>query len=1110
MGASRAGSGGARLCNGRFALVLLARFLSASLAWRGGCEGGRRPRDAALCWLLQRLLLPLPGPRVLAAPLPDSVSQPVISLVILEVVAAIGTHGTPRPPLPGGSGENIQELKRLNKAIQSVKTEVEEKEKKLLYYNLAQDNSHNSLTSAENDIGGNMSFSDEDCNTLTGDKGHANSVSKDSNKSTKYILDHSYPATDLEYDPLLNYTAGVLRSSLKEEDENDRQHSKHMQIFSSRNLDGSTKKSPYENRCGSPRKRSRSSSPIKVEIKLQESDDDMLIIDAPPVNVSKKPRINRASKKLKEREENQVSLGTNAEIQQNVDITESLNCMERKRQEDTTVALDHVNKSDGNKTEIEFSTSKSTYLLDVNVNTLNIQRKVDQRKFCPPTKSSNSSASQIKTEINREVLKDVSMKVVSIKTCSIEQQLKNHSTLNGKPRTSICSESSSKDGAARASSQKISHNLGKRGIQIHETSKALNNSQSCPLSYLNEETSLDTDLVPENSGDNCTNKIMYTHSKKNEIIVLDSSEEDDSEEDTEVSDSDDTMEECRRIFNEFVEREAQKEEIAKQALATQTEEDLNLKTSLLPGQKRRIAHPAKFDVSTTKEIIVPFKAPLPQQSCHSRILQAQQQAVQITAAVKSGQAFVAAACGLKKSTSVMSAPQIQSMAPMVCLNVFEVQPVATSSSQLNVLLPGNALTGAPCRLSSNPVKRIAPMPVKVSNRRRPSLVPELRSKVPHDIRQRYVNFFVEEFLKVCGTVNEAFDKALIEEKAIYNRCGSKNMYLNIAVNTLKKLRDCGSVPSGTKGTTSTGLGKQGKNDYTGVVLYRLLKDYVLSEEQLKENDYPEPNPEKPGSAMLFSCTVKPAVSDSSRRVCCRCGEIYTVTLSGKHVRKEECNYHSGRVVRHKVPGGLETRYSCCEGVIGSPGCQVAKLHVHDGRKENLDGFVKTFIKPPPLDGNHGVFALDCEMCYTTRGLELSRVAVVDPSLQVAYDTFVKPDNEIIDYNTRFSGMTAEDMKNTRTSIRDVQAVLLNLFSADTILIGHSLENDLFALKLFHKKVVDTSVVFPHRLGLPHKRALRNLMADYLRRIIQDNVGGHDCSEDATACMELMLWKVRGH
>lgn len=41
-------------------------------------------------------------------------------------------------------------------------------------------------------------------------------------------------------------------------------------------------------------------------------------------------------------------------------------------------------------------------------------------------------------------------------------------------------------------------------------------------------------------------------------------------------------------------------------------------------------------------------------------------------------------------------------------------------------------------------------------------------------------------------------------------------------------------------------------------------------------------------------------------------------------------------------------------------------------------------------------------------------------------------------------------------------------------------------QLIHGTVVDTSIVFPHRLGLPHKRALRSLMADYLRRIHQDD------------------------
>ncbi|XP_053151258.1 RNA exonuclease 1 homolog isoform X13 [Hemicordylus capensis] len=892
----------------------------------------------------------------------------------------------PRQPLRGfpalGLGRNIQELERINKAIQSVKTEVEEEEKKLLYYNLGQDELQRSLTSAKN-IRENV-FSDEGSlnKSPIKEKGHVNSISKVSSKSSKYILDHSCPSTDLEYDPLLNYTAGLLRSSLKE-DENDRQYSKHMKMFPCGNLQRSTKTSQHESRYGSPRKRSRSSSPIKLEIKLQESDDDVLIIDAPPVNVSKKPRISRTCKK--NREENQVSSGTKVETLKNVATSASLHCTEEKRQEDTTVAQDYINQSDGNKTERKSSANECFYLPYIKMNALNAGSKLDDdKKYHPPTKESISSASQMKIELNKEMFKEVLGKVVSIKTCNVEQQVINQ-----------CSEDSSKAILLQETSKKVPEHLGKQSLQTCEKGEVSNNTQSRPLPDLSENISHDAIFFPENIGEKQCDNLGYTNTKENCIIISDSSEKEDSEEDTEHSESDDTMEECRRIFNEFVEHEAQKEKMAKKALAMQTEVASDVKASMLPRQKRRIAHTAKFD-------------------------------------------------------------------------------------------------------------------------------------------------------------------ALIEEKAIYNRCGSKNMYLNIAVNSLKKLRDHANIsngqPYGNKGTTSSGLRKQQKDDFTGITLYRLLKDYALTEEQLKENGYPESNPEKPGSAMLCSSTVKPAVSDPSRRVCCRCGEIYTVTSSGNHVRKEECNYHSGRVLRHKVPGGLETRYSCCEGIVGSPGCQVAKFHVHDGRNENRDGFVMTFIKPPPLDGNYGVFALDCEMCYTARGLELSRVAIVDPSLQVIYDTFVKPANEILDYNTRdgedhisirtafhspraatekarlcvvtrrtgsnwrrtstddlngrFSGVTAEDMKNVVTSIRDVQAVLLNLFSADTILIGHSLENDLFALKLFHNKIVDTSVVFPHRLGAPHKRALRNLMADYLRRIIQDDVSGHDCTEDASACMELMLWKVK--
>ncbi|KAF5920728.1 hypothetical protein HPG69_006325 [Diceros bicornis minor] len=296
-------------------------------------------------------------------------------------------------------------------------------------------------------------------------------------------------------------------------------------------------------------------------------------------------------------------------------------------------------------------------------------------------------------------------------------------------------------------------------------------------------------------------------------------------------------------------------------------------------------------------------------------------------------------------------------------------------------------------------------------------------------------------------------------------------------------------------------------DLKGAALYSRLREYLLTEDQLKENGYPFPHPERPGGAVLFTADEKKP-KDSSCRICCRCGTEYLVASSGRCVRDEECYYHWGRLRRNRVAGGWETQYTCCSAAIGSTGCQVAKQHVQDGRKENLEGFVKTFDKELSEDGHPGIYALDCEMSYTTYGLELTRVTVVDTDMQVVYDTFVKPDNEIVDYNTRFSGVTEADLTDTSISLRDVQAVLLSMFSADTILIGHSLESDLLALKVIHSTVVDTSVLFPHRLGLPYKRSLRNLMADYLRQIIQDNVDGHSSSEDASACMHLVIWKIR--
>ncbi|NXL89361.1 REXO1 exonuclease, partial [Alectura lathami] len=601
----------------------------------------------------------------------------------------------------------------------------------------------------------------------------------------------------------------------------------------------------------------------------------------------------------------------------------------------------------------------------------------------------------------------------------------------------------------------------------------------------------------------------------------------------------DPMEECLRIFNESTDvktedkgrlgKQQSKEEVNKE----KTAENL---TTLFPGQKRRISHLVKQGNAEvpSKPVVRPYRPPTAQEVCYQRIQLAQQQAAQLAVAVQ------------KASLSLPGEKRRIAHVPNVALSAAVKQSLGSGKKAVagRSVTPSNdseaptlplkacTLAGMASKTTSTAVpKRIAHVPsLQSASLQRPVIPTEFGAKVPTNIRQRYLNLFIDECLKFCSSSQEAFDKALAEEKVAYERSTSRNIYLNVAVNTLKKLRSLvPNSPSSTNKTsnkkvvsheavlggklaakTSFTLNRSGSlkaEDLTGAALYRRLKEYLMTEEQLKENGYPMPHPEKPGRAVLFTAEEKKS-SDSSCRVCCRCGTEYMVSASGSCIRKEECVHHWGRLRKQRVPGGWETHYSCCSGAVGSPGCQVAKQHVHDGRKESLDGFVKTFDKLPTTDGYPGMFALDCEMCYTKQGLELTRVTVINSDLKVVYDTFVKPDSKVVDYNTRFSGVTEEDLENTSITLRDVQAVLLNMFSADTILIGHSLESDLFALKLIHGTVVDTAIVFPHRLGLPYKRALRTLMADYLKRIIQDNVEGHDSSEDARACMELMIWKIK--
>ncbi|XP_077548339.1 exonuclease GOR-like [Haemaphysalis longicornis] len=281
-------------------------------------------------------------------------------------------------------------------------------------------------------------------------------------------------------------------------------------------------------------------------------------------------------------------------------------------------------------------------------------------------------------------------------------------------------------------------------------------------------------------------------------------------------------------------------------------------------------------------------------------------------------------------------------------------------------------------------------------------------------------------------------------------------------------------------------------------LYQQLLSYRLSPRALYRCGYPRPCPGKPGRAVWM---MQGGAANSTRKTCCRCGKTFYITPDGEYYSCTVCHFHTGwRIGRI---------FSCCRRSVDELGCQRSQYHVcAQGLRKRRDmpagGFVRTRAR---YGVTGGVFALDCEMCFTIRGLEVVKVSVVGWNGVTVYDSYVKPGSPVLDYNTPFSGVTAETLRNVRTTLQDVQSVLLRLFTASTILVGHGLENDLRVLKLLHDSVVDTSIVFPHHRGLPFRRSLRSLVAAYLNREVQQGPRGHDSVEDARACMELVLWKA---
>ncbi|KAL2258306.1 hypothetical protein VTK26DRAFT_8424 [Humicola hyalothermophila] len=290
----------------------------------------------------------------------------------------------------------------------------------------------------------------------------------------------------------------------------------------------------------------------------------------------------------------------------------------------------------------------------------------------------------------------------------------------------------------------------------------------------------------------------------------------------------------------------------------------------------------------------------------------------------------------------------------------------------------------------------------------------------------------------------------------------------------------------------------------------------------------------------------------------------------------QCVHHPGRMYYpERAPGSTEKqprRYRCCQQAVGdSAGCGIGQTHVFKTASPARLAAVVPFVETPPNPSvpKDRAVCFDCEMGYTVRGMELLRLTVTNwPDGKELLDVLVRPVGEILDLNSRYSGVWPEDLANaepwsgeipssdqdgtttTSTTSQDTRReegaatstttttttttttstttatatkkkplkivpspaaardLLFSLIAPSTPLIGHGLENDLNAVRVIHPTLIDTILLYPHPRGLPLRWGLKKLMETELNTAIQVDLGtGHDSAEDARAAGQLVRWKV---
>ena len=229
-----------------------------------------------------------------------------------------------------------------------------------------------------------------------------------------------------------------------------------------------------------------------------------------------------------------------------------------------------------------------------------------------------------------------------------------------------------------------------------------------------------------------------------------------------------------------------------------------------------------------------------------------------------------------------------------------------------------------------------------------------------------------------------------------------------------------------------------------LINYETLREIVASEDILKEYIYPEMTENAIPDTLVNRTTTQ--------RTCRRCGTCFTPSkyYSTHPIPPPDhsCRYHPGKT--EKI-GGMRV-YGCCHAGIGDDkGCETGDWHVFSGyrRGEAIPRFHGLQNEKCELKN---AVALDAEMSYTSGGYEVSRLTILDFFTEnTILDILILPRcPPILDYNTKWSGINSEMYETGQwpvVNFEEAKEMIGRIVGPETILIGHSLDNDLRVLEV---------------------------------------------------------------